>query len=178
MGLLILLYPFAELYAFFKFIDVYSFLDALLAVVFSGAVGSLIMRLQGKATILLFQTEVAQGRLPANRIFHRAVVFLGGLFLFIPGFLSDVMGVLFILPGTRHLVVWYLKSLLKKGVMKGRVFMGGFGMPGDFDFRRQRPGGPFPRPGQDWNEPRVERDAQVIDVEPIEITHTKKDPNS
>lgn len=167
MGLLILLFPFAEIYAFFKFIDLYSFLDAVIAVILSGLIGSVIMRLQGQSTVALFQSEVAQGRIPGNKILHRGTVFLGGLFLFIPGFISDVIGVLFILPGTRHLVVWYLKSLLAKGILRGRVFMGGFGR-----------GGTRSHPRPDWQEPRVERDAQVIDIEPMEITHTKKDSNS
>lgn len=188
MALLLILFPFAEIYAFFSFAGAYGFLDALLAIILSGLVGSLIMRMQGKSTLALLQTEVLQGRIPGNQILHRATVFLGGLFLFFPGFISDLIGALCILPGTRHLIVMYMKSLLAKGVLRGRIFMGGFGMPGaGRPWGQHRQAGPSSgrgaRHGQQWHEktqdePRVERDAQVIDVEPIEITHTPKKDDS
>lgn len=179
MALLFILFPLLEVYVFFSFASAYSFLDAFLAIFLSGVIGSLIMRLQGKAALALFQTELLQGRIPGSKVLHRAVVFLGGLLLFMPGFISDFAGALFILPGTRHLVVLYIKSLLKKGILRGRVFMGGFGLPGDGGpFTRQRQG-PFPgRSDPRQEEPRVERDAQVIDIEPLEIIHSPKKDDS
>ncbi len=168
MLFLFLLFPFAELFVFYKFIQIYSFLDALFLVVLSGILGVTIMKMQGKATLQLFQRDLVQGKLPANQILHRALVVVGGLLLFVPGIISDVLGLLCILPGTRHLLVWYLKAMFKKGFLRGRVFVNGFGRP--------PPGfGGFQRPMNEQTEERTERDAEVIDIQPLEITHQRKD---
>jgi UPF0716 protein FxsA len=168
MGFLILLYPFVEIYLFYQFIQTFSFLDAFFWVLLSGVIGLLVIRLQGQATLIGLQKDLAQGRLPASQILHRALVIVGGIFLMIPGFLSDLIGLLLIVPGPRHLVALYLKYLVAKGLFRGRVFMGGFA-------QGPRPGRPqgFPPPPFE-REVRVERDAEVVDVTPLEVTHTKK----
>jgi UPF0716 protein FxsA len=192
---LLLLFPFAEIYLFYKFIQAYSFLDAVFLVVLSSILGSLIIRLQGASTFTLMQRDLAQGKLPANQLLHRSFVILGGILLFIPGILSDVMAIFCILPGTRHLMVWYFKRMIARGAFKGRVFMGGLGGLGGFGGMGGGPGmggmggrsagggrfGGFSRGGPaGWDsssrsdEPRVERDAEVVDIEPLEVTHTKK----
>ncbi len=167
MLFLFLLYPFAELYVFYKFIEAYSFADALFLVFLSGILGILIMKIQGKATLQSFQQNIVQGKLPTNQILHRSLVVVGGLLLLIPGIISDVLGILCILPGTRHLLVWYLKAMFAKGLLRGRVFVHGFGRPGA--------GGPGFGAGGPSFGTGVERDAQVVDIEPIEITHERKD---
>lgn len=170
MFLLILIFPFVELFLFYKFIQAYSFLDALFLVFLSGVLGVFIMKLQGKATLQSFQKDLVQGRLPATQILHRGLVVVGGLLLLIPGIASDVMGILCILPGSRHLLVLYLKAMFARGLLRGRVYMNGFGR-GPFG-----PGGPTD--GFTAHRPferQPERDAQVVDIEPLEITHQRKD---
>lgn len=177
MGLLIVLYPFLEIYAFYKFIEAYSFVDALLLVILSGFLGSMIIRLQGQATLGLLQTELAQGRIPKGQILHRALVMLGGFLLFLPGIISDILGVLCILPGSRHLIAWYLKTLIQRGAFRGRFFTSGFGKGFGGSFSGSF-GNPFGTSGVDLSETsdlRVERDAQVIDIKPTEVTHSKKE---
>ena len=173
MGLLIVFYPFLEIYTFYKFVEAYSFLDAVLLVILSGILGSMIIRLQGQATLGLLQTELAQGKIPKGQILHRALVMLGGFLLFLPGIISDVIGVLCILPGSRHVIAWYLKSLIQRGAFRGRVFTSGFGKGFGGSF-----GGAFGNPGAtsaNTSDLRVERDAQVIDIKPTQVTHSKKD---
>ncbi len=173
MLLLLLIFPFAEAFMFYKFIQAYSFLDAVFLVMLSGVLGVVIMKMQGKATLLHFQRDLMSGKLPDKQILHRALVVVGGLLLFVPGIISDILGILCILPGSRHLFAWYLKKMFQKGLLKGSVYFGGFGagrpsgpsmgnmggMRGGFTYREQAP---------------LERDAQVVDIEPIEITHQKK----
>jgi len=168
MGLLLLLYPFAEIYVFYKFIEAYSFLDAVFLVAMSSILGITIMKLQGKATLMLFQQNLMQGQLPATQILHRALVVVGGLLFLVPGIISDVLGALCILPGSRHLLVWYLKVMFAKGMLRGRVYFNGFGQGST----SSGGAGGFSYTSSSSNF-RTERDAQVVDVEPIEITHHK-----
>lgn len=171
MPFLLLLFPAIEIFLFYKFSQIYSFWDAVLWVILVAFLGILIIKLQGKSTLLLLQKDLAQGKIPATQVMHRSFVILGGILLVIPGFLTDLMGLAAILPGTRHLMVAYLKNMISKGLLRGRVFTSGFGFQtpdGGFQFRHM---GGFPPPHGRRNE---ERDAQVVDIEPIEITHTKK----
>ncbi len=171
MILLIVLYPFLEIYAFYKFIEAYSFLDALFLVVLSAFLGNLIIRMQGKATLGMLQRDLLQGKNPTQKILHRSLVILGGFLLFLPGIISDVLGVLCILPGSRHVIAWYLKSAIARGVFRGKVFMSGFGSKygAKFGAKFGTTTPPFESEGLSR-----ERDAQVIDIQPSEITHSKK----
>jgi UPF0716 protein FxsA len=144
-------------------------MDAVLFVVLSSFAGALIIRLLGTVTLTSLQKDLTGGQLPANQLLHRALVLIGGFFLFVPGILSDIFGILLILPGTRHLLAYYVKQSVKRGLFKGRVFMGGFGKTGGFS----RPG---PQTHPQWEPAHRERDAEVVDIEPLEITHKNLPP--
>jgi len=155
--LFFLIYPFAELYAFYLFIQAYSFLDALFFVILSGFLGLLILQVHGRKTLLQLQQGFSPGQVPEDLILHRGLILFSGILLMIPGIISDGMALLCLLPGSRHMLVWYLKQAFKRGMLgQAHIFVAeGFG------FRTE-------------GFPRQEKDAQVIDVNPIEITHENK----
>jgi UPF0716 protein FxsA len=131
--LLILIYPFAEFFAWYKFIDTFSFLDALLVVVTGFFLGLLIMMTQGRAALMQAQMSLAEGKMPGNAILHRGMIMFGGLLILVPGLLCKVAGFMLVFPGFRHISVWYFKWALAGKVANGsfRVFMSG-GFPGGF----------------------------------------------
>lgn len=153
---LILIYPFAEIYAFYRFMEAYGFLNGVFLVLFSGFLGISILVFQGKAALMGLQNSLNQGKLPANEILHRALIMLGGLLLVVPGIISDVIGLLCILPISRHLLIGYFKMTLMKAMAQGRV---GF-------FRFQQ--------GQTRQSHPQERDATVVDITPLEIIHQNR----
>lgn len=160
----ILLYLFLEGYTFFKFIEVYSFMDAILLIFTSGVLGIALMSLQGRSVFLTLQKDLAQGQMPSSRVIHRACILFAGLLFLIPGFVSDIFAILLVLPGTRHLFIHYTKKKLTGALKKGRVMffsnVGGMGGMGGMRGETRSP----------------ERDAQVVDVTPLEVTHRKIDP--
>ena len=66
--------------------------------------GSWLLRQQGRAAWQRFSAALQQGRAPATETIDGALVLLGGAFLLTPGFLSDILGVLLLLPPTRALI--------------------------------------------------------------------------
>ncbi len=161
--LLILIFPVAELYVFIKMCQLYSFMDVMLMMFSSGVLGLLIMFMQGRSVVMAVQKSFARGEVPGSSVMHSGLVFLGGFFLFIPGFISDVIGICLILPGIRHLIVLYLRIIMARGLARGsfrvfsnfgRGFGGGFGATSGFQM------------GQNPSE----RDAQVVDVEVLETS--------
>lgn len=77
----------------------------MLAVVFGvGALGLVLARSQGLRTLQAIQTDIARGRMPAPRLIDQALIMAGGVFLILPGLLSDLAGIALVLPPTRALV--------------------------------------------------------------------------
>jgi UPF0716 protein FxsA len=57
-----------------------------------------------------------RGEVPALEMLEGAVLLLGGLLLLIPGFFTDALGFLFLIPMLRKLLA---KALLHRGLMMG-----------------------------------------------------------
>lgn len=76
-----------------------------LAVVFGiGALGLFLARTQGLRTLRAIQTDLAYGRMPAPRLIDQALILAGGVLFFLPGLLSDLAGIVLVIPFTRALV--------------------------------------------------------------------------
>jgi UPF0716 protein FxsA len=66
--------------------------------------GSWLMRHQGRSAWRRFNEAVAAGRVPAREVLDGALVIFGGALLLTPGFLTDIFGLVFLLPPTRALI--------------------------------------------------------------------------
>ena len=66
--------------------------------------GSMLMRSQGRAAWRRFNAAISEGRAPAREVLDGVLVIFGGALLITPGFITDVFGILFLLPPTRVLV--------------------------------------------------------------------------
>jgi len=66
--------------------------------------GSLLARSQSRSVWRRFNEALRSGRAPAREVMDGALVVFGGALLLTPGFLSDILGVLLLLPPTRALV--------------------------------------------------------------------------
>ena len=62
------------------------------------------MRSQGRAAWRRFNDVAAAGRLPAREVLDGVLVIFGGALLLTPGFVTDILGLLFLLPPTRAIV--------------------------------------------------------------------------
>ena len=156
-------------------------MNTLFAFLAAGVLGFGIVRTQGRFFLGGFQASLAKGEIPAKQALHSALIFFGGLGLIVPGFLSDAVGLLFVLPGSRHAIASYLKYVLAKKVGSGafRVFTMG-NMP---PFGSSAPGPqPGPRPGE-WRDvsPRALDSfsgGDVIDVEPVNTSSRSSNHSS
>jgi UPF0716 protein FxsA len=66
--------------------------------------GSVLMRTQGRAVWRRFNDALRSGRPPANEVADGALVVFGGALLLTPGFATDVLGLLLLVPVTRAIV--------------------------------------------------------------------------
>jgi UPF0716 protein FxsA len=66
--------------------------------------GGLLMRSQGRTAWRRFNDAVRSGRIPAREVADGVLVIFGGALLLTPGFISDILGALFLVPPTRALI--------------------------------------------------------------------------
>ena len=66
--------------------------------------GAMLMRSQGRAAWRRFNDAVRSARVPAREVADGVLVIFGGALLLTPGFITDIFGLLFLLPPTRAVV--------------------------------------------------------------------------
>ncbi|HWH31260.1 MAG TPA: FxsA family protein [Egibacteraceae bacterium] len=121
---------------------------ALLFVV--SVVGAVMVKREGAKAWRAFARALQEARVPAREVVDGALVLVGGALMVTPGFFTDVVGLVCVLPPTRALVNRALRSQVR----------GMFGL-GALD-RWGRTRGPGARPG-DRDEPAT-LDVEVVDV--------------
>jgi UPF0716 protein FxsA len=66
--------------------------------------GSWLMRHQGRTAWRRFNDAVQAGRVPAREVLDGALVIFGGALLLTPGFITDIFGLILLVPPSRALV--------------------------------------------------------------------------
>ena len=100
--LLFLLVPFVELYVILEVVG--PAIGApwiILLLAGDSIIGALLFRSQGRAVWRQFTEAMATGRVPHREVVDGILVIFGGAFLVTPGFLTDIVGILMLLPPTR-----------------------------------------------------------------------------
>jgi UPF0716 protein FxsA len=134
--------PLAELYVIFKVGDAIGILPTLAILVADSILGSMLLKSQGRAVWRRFNESMSAGRIPHREVLDGALVIFGGALLLTPGFVTDILGIILLLPPTRVLV----RQIVARRVLPRLVvsrFGGGFGSspPGGNGGPRRRPGG-------------------------------------
>jgi UPF0716 protein FxsA len=111
--LLIIAVPLVELYVLIKIGAVIGALPTLGLIILTALVGAALLRQQGLVTLRRFRTALDKGSLPAMELVEGVALLIGGVLLLTPGFVTDAVGFLFLLPITR-------KAMLKTAVKRSR----------------------------------------------------------
>jgi UPF0716 protein FxsA len=101
LALLFIVIPIAELAVIIKvgsYLGVWPTIALLIAISVGGA---WLVKWQGIFTLGRIQTELAAGRLPARHLVDGALIILAGALMLTPGFLTDIVGILLLIPPTR-----------------------------------------------------------------------------
>lgn len=111
--LIVLIIPFAEIYFLLQVGGVIGAFPTIFLVVFTAALGSWLLKQQGFATLQRFQASLAQGTLPAYELIEGVLILLGGALLLTPGFITDIVGFMCLIPQLRgHLAKYIIEHKL------------------------------------------------------------------
>jgi UPF0716 protein FxsA len=128
--LILLGLPLIEIAGFVIVGDAIGVLPTIGLVILTGIAGSLLLRVQGFGVMKRINAEMQAGRDPSRELAHGVMVLVAGVLLLLPGFVTDIVGILLFIPPIRDLGWKFLRKRIR--------FAGGFTTSG---FRRQ-PGGP------------------------------------
>ena len=90
-------------------------------IILTGIAGAYLARTQGFNLINKIQTELNQGRLPAEELMDGAIILAGGLLLLTPGFCTDLFGFVLLTPMTRKIIKVWLKKWLDVKIQRGEI---------------------------------------------------------
>ena len=125
MGLLLVLLfivvPIAELYVIIQVGGLIGVGPTLLLLLLDAILGSWLLKHEGRAAWRRFNQALAERRMPAKEVADGFLIILGGALLIAPGFITDVFGILFLLPPTRAVA----RRILRRFTV-GRVAVAGF----------------------------------------------------
>jgi UPF0716 protein FxsA len=137
----------------------------ILLLIADSMIGAWLLKREGARALAALGAAFASGRMPAREVADGMLILVGGVLMLTPGFLSDVLGFLCILPMTRPLA----RGLLTRVVAARLVVLPGTGFGGGSSgFRGGFPGaGPGVPPGN-GPRPRPDGHGDVVQGEVVE----------
>ena len=144
--LIFIIVPIAELYVIIKVGEAIGLIPTLVLLLLDALLGSMLLRHQGRAAWVRFNRALAEGRLPHKEVFDGVLIIFGGALLITPGFITDIFGLVLLIPPTRAIV-----RAISSRMVRRRIALGGgvwtMGRTQGPSGRRPAPDGPGPGPG-------------------------------
>ncbi|EKK7714986.1 membrane protein FxsA [Cronobacter dublinensis] len=117
------LYIYIEISIFIQVAHVFGVFLTLLLVIFTSVIGMSLVRNQGFKNLMLMQQKMEAGESPAAEMLKSVSLIIAGLLLLLPGFFTDFLGLLLLLPPVQKLITLRLMPHLRFSRTPG----GGFG---------------------------------------------------
>ena len=136
MGLLLVLLfivvPIAELYVIIQVGELIGVWPTLLLLLIDAVGGAWLLKHEGRGAWRRFNLALAERRMPGKEVADGFLIILGGALLIAPGFITDIFGILLLVPPTRALARrllrrWTIGRVAVVGFPGGGATMGGFG---------------------------------------------------
>jgi UPF0716 protein FxsA len=123
---LFILVPIAELAVIIQVGQAIGVWWTILLLIVDSILGAMLMRSQGRAAWRRFNEAVGAARVPAREVADGVLVIFGGALLLTPGFLTDIVGLLFLLPPTRAAI---RRIFLRQAMKRISISMVGVQVP-------------------------------------------------
>ena len=163
--LLFLIIPILEVYLLIEVGSLIGVLPTVALVVLTAIIGVNMLKQQGFATFARLQNKLSVGQMPAMEMMEGVILLISGALLLTPGFFTDVLGFLGLIPFTRQ---GFANWMIKSGSMTAWV-------------AKRTPAGGRPNPHGDQNAPHQGSTAggdtiegEYREVDPVTGTGTEK----
>ena len=121
----IILVPIVEIYLFIKIGAKIGAFNTILLIFITAITGIIYARYEGLNTLRSAYSQMIKQETPAYEIISGAAIAFAALLLIIPGFATDIIGFLIILPITRKLILGKVSTKIKKRESNKKNFIDG-----------------------------------------------------
>jgi len=112
--------PIIEIYLLIEIGSMFGALTAVTLVILTGFLGAFLARMQGLQTLYRIQESLREGRMPSGELLDALLIVIAGLLLLTPGFLTDSVGFLLLMPATRNSIKHWLRRRIELRYMSNR----------------------------------------------------------
>ena len=116
--------PAIEIYLMIKVGGVIGALNTILLIFFTAITGVYFAKLAGLSTLRSGLGQIVKNEIPIYEIISGAALAFAALLLILPGFLTDIVGFLLIIPVTRKFFIKSISSKLEKKKNKENIIEG------------------------------------------------------
>jgi len=108
--ILFIIIPLVELYVIIAVGEEIGAFWTVILVLLTAVIGVNLLRIQGMSTLLRAQRNMAQGAIPAMEMIEGIALAVAGVLLITPGFITDSIGFLLLIPASRQAIIRYIMA--------------------------------------------------------------------
>ncbi|KYG91529.1 FxsA family protein [Metasolibacillus sp. FSL H7-0170] len=121
--LMLIALSFAEIATFIIVGKLLGVFVTLLLVVATSAIGAFILKNKGLASFQSIQQSMAQGKPPGVAMVEAFALFISGVLLLLPGFLTDIIGLVLLMPFSRNLMKPLIFNWVRKKMKSTQIII-------------------------------------------------------
>ncbi len=120
--ILFVIVPVTELYILIEVGKKIGSLTTIGIIILTGIIGAYLVKSQGFMILRKIQNDLNEEIMPGDSLIQGAIILAGGILLLTPGFVTDILGFIFLIPVSRNIVKKYLLKWLKGKVKEGNFY--------------------------------------------------------
>ena len=113
--------PVLEIYILIKLGAFLGALNTVIIVISTGILGAYLARLEGMHTMIKVRESLSRGEMPAEGMLDALLILVAGIVLLTPGFLTDIAGLLILIPQTRLVFKRWLRKKFDEWVQRNQM---------------------------------------------------------
>lgn len=114
--------PVTELYILIEVGKKIGSLTTIGIIILTGIIGAYLVKGQGFMILRKIQNDLNAGIMPGDSLIQGVIILAGGIFLLTPGFVTDIIGFIFLIPASRRVVKKYLLKWLKGKIKESNFY--------------------------------------------------------
>jgi len=119
---LFVIIPVTELYILIEVGKKIGSLTTIGVIILTGIIGAYLVKSQGFMILRKIQNDLNEGIMPGDSLIQGAIILAGGILLLTPGFVTDILGFIFLMPVSRNILKKYLLKWLKGKIKEGNLY--------------------------------------------------------
>lgn len=116
-----ILVPLAELVVIVEIGSQIGYFYTILTLIIISVTGAALAKRQGYAVVARIRDDIARGRMPGDSLIDGALILAGALLLLTPGYITDTVGLLLLLPPVRKLVCSLTRRRIQRAIERRTV---------------------------------------------------------